>query len=56
MDEREKEILVEMAMYWCLCILTQQMLSPHFLNFFDFTFVIVNNLHDPCLDKNMENI
>jgi len=33
MDERKKQILVMMAMYWCLCILTQQMLSPHLLKF-----------------------
>jgi hypothetical protein len=30
--------------------------KPTSLEFFDFTFVIVNNLHDPSLDKNMENI
>jgi hypothetical protein len=30
--------------------------KPTSLENFDFTFVIVNNLHDPWLDKNMENV
>jgi hypothetical protein len=55
MKERRK-ILVEMAMYWCLCTLTKTNVKPTSLENSDFTFVIVNNLHDPWLDKNMENI
>jgi hypothetical protein len=55
MDERKKQILVEMAMYWCLYI-NSTTVKPTSLEFFHFTFVIVNNLHDRSLDKNMENI
>jgi hypothetical protein len=30
--------------------------KPTSLENFDFTFVIVKNLHDPTLDNNMKNI